>query len=82
MLITRKLNEQPRFELLGIQLKLSENVKILGVTIDRNLNFLQHLEEVSLKAITLFRAISKAATAQWGLNPEILRTLYTVPYYS
>ncbi|KAL0819075.1 hypothetical protein ABMA28_008348, partial [Loxostege sticticalis] len=57
-------------------LELLDTVRLIGVTIDRHLNFQRHLDEVSAKAISLYRVISRAARAQWGLNPEILKSFY------
>ena len=49
---------------------------MLGLTIDRQLNFTAHIDRVCQKAIRIYKAVSTAARATWGLKPDILRMLY------
>lgn len=77
ILITRKLKyDAPCFILNGVRLTLSSEIKILGLTIDRTLGFRSHLESVTTRALNLYKMVTRMAKAQWGLNPEILRTIY------
>ncbi|CAK1583171.1 unnamed protein product [Parnassius mnemosyne] len=77
MIITKQIKyHRPQLLLEGIELKYSNYLKILGLTIDENINFKQHLDNISQKAVNLYKMISRAARAQWGLNSEIVRTIY------
>ncbi|XP_052741129.1 putative 115 kDa protein in type-1 retrotransposable element R1DM [Bicyclus anynana] len=76
-LFTKKLKFQnPRLTIDNTVIQLQEHLKILGLTLDKNLNYLKHLDETTGKAINLFKAVSKTARAHWGLNPDIIRTIY------
>ncbi|CAK1590083.1 unnamed protein product [Parnassius mnemosyne] len=77
ILITKKYKyEMPNLKLSDTNIVFSENLKILGLNIDRNLNFVKHVQDTTEKAIVLYKKVSKTARAQWGLNSEILRTIY------
>ncbi|CAG9138628.1 unnamed protein product [Plutella xylostella] len=77
MVVTRRLKyELPQLRLNGVEISLSGEVTVLGLTIDRNLNFLSHLNKVCGKAMARFQMVSRAARATWGLNANILRLLY------
>lgn len=78
VIFTNKLKyDQPSFELNGIQIPISAKATVLGVVIDRNLNFKDHLDKTTRKAIVLYQSLSKATKATWGLDSQIVRTLYT-----
>lgn len=78
LLITKKLRyHTPILEMEGVQLTYCGGLKILGLTIDPMLNFRQHLDLASRKAIIFYKVVSRAARAQWGLNSEILRLIYS-----
>ncbi|CAG9135416.1 unnamed protein product [Plutella xylostella] len=77
MVVTRRLKyDLPQMRLNGVEISLSGEVTVLGLTIDRNLNFLSHLNKVCGKAMARFQMVSRAARATWGLNADILRLLY------
>lgn len=77
MVATRKLKyNNPVLQMGGVTLELTNSIKVLGVTIDRNLNFGQHLDQVVRKATGLYKMVATAARAQWGLNSDILRLIY------
>ncbi|XP_047993599.1 uncharacterized protein LOC125232032 [Leguminivora glycinivorella] len=59
MLITKKLKyDEPKLILQGTTLKLLDEIKMLGLTIDRNLSFKSHLERVAVKALGLYKRVS------------------------
>ncbi|KAJ2952397.1 hypothetical protein O0L34_g4684 [Tuta absoluta] len=77
ILVTKKVKYvAPKLKMQGTTIEFTDNLKILGLNIDRNLNFKLHLEGVCGKALNLYKMVSKAARAQWGLNSEIVRTIY------
>lgn len=79
IVLTRKLKyDSQRFRLDGRELVLSESLKVLGLTVDRSLNFKAHLGNIYGKTVSIFKMISRAVKTQWGLNPEIMRLLYLV----
>ncbi|XP_013147035.1 PREDICTED: uncharacterized protein LOC106109922, partial [Papilio polytes] len=51
-------------------------MKILGLTVDDKLTFTEHIKLTSKKVQSLYRQLSTAAKLSWGLNPEIVRTIY------
>ncbi|XP_063544290.1 uncharacterized protein LOC134752526 [Cydia strobilella] len=77
ILITRKLKyDTPTFQMMSTQIALDNKLKLLGLTIDENLGFGLHIENVSTKALNLFKVVSRMAKTRWGLNPDILKTIY------
>lgn len=77
LLLTRKLRyHTPTLVMSDIVLSYSPSLKILGLTIDPLLNFKQHIENITKKAIGFYKVVSRAARAQWGLNSDILRLIY------
>ncbi|XP_037868520.2 uncharacterized protein LOC119628836 [Bombyx mori] len=53
-----------------------KEIKMLGVTIDDKLTFNSHVSNVCRKAINIYKKLSRAAKASWGLHPEVIRTIY------
>ncbi|CAK1591641.1 unnamed protein product [Parnassius mnemosyne] len=78
MVITNKLKyDSPRLNMGGMGIGISEEIKVLGVTVDKKLTFNTHVRNVSRKATALYGQLSRAAKVSWGLQPEIIRTMYT-----
>ena len=77
IVVTRKLNyDLPQLEMNGIPIVLTENIKVLGLYLDNNLNFIHHLDMTIAKVINIYKSLSRAAKSNWGLNTEILHTIY------
>ncbi|KPJ08991.1 Retrovirus-related Pol polyprotein from type-1 retrotransposable element R1 [Papilio machaon] len=77
MVITRKIKyDSPRLNMGGRSIELTKCMKILGLTVDDRLTFNAHIRAVCTKALSLHRQLSTAAKISWGLNPEIIRTIY------
>lgn len=77
MVVTRKLRYVvPSLEMGGTPIDLGKSIKVLGLVIDCNLNFGQHLDQTIKKASGLYRMVATAARAQWGLNSDIVRLIY------
>ena len=77
MLVTKKLKYDAPFVHMGnMPIKLVEEIKILGLTIDNKLTFNNHIRKTCKKSINLYKTISRSAKLNWGLNPEIIRTIY------
>lgn len=77
MLVTKKLKfGTPRLLMSGVQINLVDVVKILGLQIDKNLNFNAHVTAQCKKAADIYKQLACAAKVRWGLNGEIIRTIY------
>ncbi|CAK1598143.1 unnamed protein product [Parnassius mnemosyne] len=78
MIITNKLKyDAPLLEMGGKSIGLSREIKILGLTVDDGLAFDKHVKNVCCKVQNLYHQLTRAAKIHWGLNPEIIRTIYT-----
>jgi hypothetical protein len=60
----------------GTPLTYVDVIKLLGLTIDRKLNFGSHVKAVCKKAANIYKQLACAAKVTWGLNGEIVRTIY------
>ncbi|XP_062529492.1 uncharacterized protein LOC119629800 [Bombyx mori] len=75
--ITRKLKyDTPRLSMGRASIEMVKEIKMLGVTIDDKLTFNSHVSNVCRKAINIYKKLSRAAKASWGLHPEVIRTIY------
>lgn len=77
MVVTNKLKfDPPVLSMAGVMVPLVEEIKLLGLIVDHKLNFNSHVSYVCRKAAGIYRQLSTAARTTWGLNPEIVRTMY------
>ncbi|XP_039758863.1 uncharacterized protein LOC120632890 [Pararge aegeria] len=77
MLITRKFKyDTPHLNMGGKDITLVKEIKILGITIDSKLTYKKHISNISKKALNIYKQLSRAAKVSWGLNPEVIRTIY------
>ncbi|CAK1546358.1 unnamed protein product [Leptosia nina] len=78
IVFTNKLKyRDPDIIFNNTKIKLEKEIKILGLTIDRKLTFENHVNNIIKKTTKLHNYVSKAAKVNWGLNPEIIKTIYT-----
>lgn len=78
IIVTRKNKyEDPQFSLNGVNIAISDELKVLGLTIDSRLTFKSHVQATCTKAVGIYRAVATATRANWGLGSEITRLLYT-----
>lgn len=78
MVLTNKLKyDAPRLVMGGVDICMSKEIKILGLTIDEKLTFNTHVANVCRRALDVYKQLSRAARASWGLNPEVIRAIYT-----
>ncbi|KAI1289944.1 putative protein in type-1 R1DM retrotransposable element [Halotydeus destructor] len=54
----------------------SPSFKILGVVIDQELKFCQHVKSVIKKATVAYKFINRIIRPTWGASAEIIRTIY------
>ncbi|XP_072946685.1 uncharacterized protein [Epargyreus clarus] len=77
MVITNKLKfDSPALTMGGVCVGLSRAIKILGLTVDDKLTFNEHVANVCRKALNLYKQLARAAKIHWGLNSEVIRTIY------
>lgn len=77
MLLTKKLKfDTPTLHMSGSVLSLVDEIKLLGLIIDRKLTFKPHVTAVCKKAADIYKQLACAAKVTWGLNGEIVRTIY------
>ena len=57
-------------------LKQSENLKYLGIIIDKKFNFDNHVETITQNCTKLVHSLAKSARISWGLNHEVMRIIY------
>ncbi|CAF4935773.1 unnamed protein product [Pieris macdunnoughi] len=55
----------------------ANKIKILALTIDSKLTFNEHVSNICVKAANLSYQVAKAAEQTWGLDPDIVSTIYT-----
>jgi ribonuclease HI len=61
----------------GVELRLSESVKFLGVYLDNKLNWKRHVTEKCHKAILSLQQCRRIAGRRWGASPKVMRWIYT-----
>jgi hypothetical protein len=72
----RKLQEFSEPQFFGVKLCLSGSVKYLGVILDSQLTWREHIEVKVRKAHNLLWACKRACGARWGLRPKMVHWLY------
>ena len=80
LLITRKNQNSERgltVYLNNRKLDQTKQMKYLGVTIDSKFSFNQHIEQITQKCTKLIHALAKSAKINWGLNYDVLKTIYS-----
>ena len=72
----RKWSLRP-IEVCGETIELSNEVKLLGITLDNKLTFNTHIDSITKKCIgTLFQC-KRAIGPTWGLSPKVCHWIYT-----
>ncbi|XP_047532160.1 uncharacterized protein LOC125067543 [Vanessa atalanta] len=78
MIVTRKLkHDTPRLSMGGVAIGMSDEMKLLGLTIDCKLTFDKHVANVCKKALNIYKQLARAARVGWGLHPKVIQTIYT-----
>lgn len=73
----KSLPGMKQLKLYGRALETSNDVKYLGVTLDKELNWKKHADLTITKALRVFGMCRSAYGKTWGLNPKVLKWIYT-----
>ena len=73
----KEVNKQPSIKIGGHEIKTSDQAKLLGVILDKRLNFKEHMEQSIKKAHACLARTRSAVGKQWGLNPTTIKWIYT-----
>ncbi|GBP24847.1 Putative 115 kDa protein in type-1 retrotransposable element R1DM [Eumeta japonica] len=77
MVLTKKLKfDVPVIRMGNTEISLVDEIRLLGLTIDKGLTFTPHVAKACKRAANIYKGIARAAKATWGLSPEIVRTIY------
>jgi hypothetical protein len=77
ILFTRKLRyTEPHICLGNTNIPLSNSLKYLGLIIDKNLNWNEHINTNVTKVLNCANAFLRVARNTWGLSAENMRTIY------
>ena len=77
MVVTKKLKyDTPRISMNGVEVQTVDEMKFLGLIIDKKLTFNSHVSAVCRKATNIYKQLACTAKVTWGLSPEIVRTIY------
>ena len=66
----------------GVDLENTAYPKYLGVTLDRTLNYKQHILNTKMKVATRNNLLKKLANSKWGTNARTIRTTALALCYS
>jgi hypothetical protein len=73
----RKIGGFYNLRLFGTELRMTDQVKYLGVILDKKLDWKAHLENRMRKACTAYWQCRRAVGKTWGLSPKVVAWLYT-----
>jgi hypothetical protein len=72
----RKAEGQGPLQLHGKEVKMLDELKCLGVTLDSKLNYNQHLQKIIRNTQTTFAVLRRTFEKRWSLRPSMVHWLY------
>ncbi|XP_076285535.1 uncharacterized protein LOC143211596 [Lasioglossum baleicum] len=63
--------------IFGTELQISDEVRYLGVILDKRLTWKRHVARLSQKAINTYWACKSMFARTWGLKPHVVKRIYT-----
>ena len=79
---TREANWSPTITIGGEKVRFSPTPRLLGVVLDRNLNFGPHVDNISDKLTPKFRMLGAVANTAWGWKKQHLMKVYRAHFDS
>lgn len=77
MVVTKKLKyDTPIMRMGENEIPIVDEIRLLGLTIDKKLTFNSHVTNVCRKAMNIYKQLARTAKLEWGLSSEIVRTIY------
>ena len=70
----REVKQSLKIACNGVGLENTAYPKYLGVTLDRTLNYKQHIQNTKMKVATHNNLHKKLANSKWGTNARTIRT--------
>lgn len=80
LLLKGILKGPPRIKFNGVTIKNKTSVCYLGLILERNFSFVEHIREVGEKAKRNFYALTRISTSTWGLTFNTLKIIYSATY--
>lgn len=76
--IPEKYTHNPRIFIRFMEkvIKRTKTIKILGLTIDKNLSWLPHVDKLKTKIAVVSNRLKALRCKDWGLNPKALKRIY------
>jgi hypothetical protein len=71
---------RPTLRMEGQSVKVVDEVRYLGVHLDRNASFIPHIRRVSERARGLFHELRRISRGTWGLRCDAMRLIYSATY--
>ncbi|GBM24532.1 Retrovirus-related Pol polyprotein from type-1 retrotransposable element R1, partial [Araneus ventricosus] len=70
------LNRKPTFKINNHSIKVTDSLKILGITIDNKLTWTQHIDSLHDKMLVLTTNFSQILKADWSLDKNLIKAWY------
>lgn len=80
LLLKGILKSQPQIKFNNISIKRKESVCYLGLVLERNFSFIEHIKNVGEKSKRNFYALTRISTSTWGLSFNTLKVIYGATY--
>ncbi|KAF9807835.1 hypothetical protein SFRURICE_000616 [Spodoptera frugiperda] len=80
LLLKGNLKSWPSIKFNNVPVKRKESVCYLGLVLEKNFSFIEHIKTISEKAKNNFYALTRISKATWGLSFLTLRTIYGATY--
>lgn len=80
LLLKGNLKSLPTIKFNNVPVKKQQSVCYLGMVLERNFSFIEHIKIVGEKAKRNFYALTRISKATWGLSFLTLKTIYGATY--
>ncbi|XP_026475626.1 uncharacterized protein LOC113380703 [Ctenocephalides felis] len=77
-IFTRHRKEHTRRQIrIGCQeIQIKENIKVLGINLDKKMNFKKHVDDILSKCEKGLNVLRKITSMKWGAHPETCLNIY------